>query len=391
MPRVAPSIRFVPGNHDHRLWTNAREGRYLESIGQVPRAAALPQDPHGTHLLPSNERIPVRDRFVEFLAARADPDVAVTVEQAYPNLGLVSSSGQRAVVISHGHFIEPLYRAMSTVVQAFNEERASDGSSFHLEAENAGWIDFVWSSMGDSGELSRWARQIYESMQNQGAMRAEVGALGRAIAHRPGSRFRRSFEGLVAERVGRRVIRSLGRERYKPEVLSQPADEGLVAYLSDAVAMQVAQEVGRPEELSFVFGHTHKPFAGVRSASGIAGPITVLNTGGWVIDTPEVEPNKGASIILVDEDLNVAIVRCFAQGVGDRPMSVEGPPLHPSNPLVAVISSRLDSSRDPWNAFAEATAETEALRRRQLDQRLAAQTTGRAPGSVSVPVEENSP
>ncbi len=114
---------------------------------------------------------------------------------------------------------------------------------------------------------------------------------------------------------------SLRRERHVPEVLSQNADTGLTAYLSGAVSTQVTEEVGKPDEVRFVFGHTHKPFLHYRQAQGLPGAVPVINTGGWVVDTPQAEPNKGAAVVLIDEDLNVATLRCFVQGAARTPRS----------------------------------------------------------------------
>ena len=116
---VAPHIRFVPGNHDHHLWTRGSDDRYLRMLEDDLTSTPKPRDRHSTHLLPSNEGFPVRDRFVEILAKRGSNGISVTVEQSYPNLGLVDGSGQRAVVLSHGHFIEPLYRVMSFLDRVF--------------------------------------------------------------------------------------------------------------------------------------------------------------------------------------------------------------------------------------------------------------------------------
>jgi UDP-2,3-diacylglucosamine pyrophosphatase LpxH len=373
---VAPAIRFLPGNHDHYLWTRARGDRYLEYIKQAPSTQALTSDAHNTHLLPSNETLPVRDRFIELLAARADPDTAITVEQSYPSLGLVTTSGQRAVVLSHGHFIEPLYRVMSSLIDVFKRRQPGMPLVHHLEAENGAWIDFFWSSMGDSGDVSGWAREMYESLQSEEAIDAEIQAIGRAIANRPGMRVRNHIEGLLAEgTMARAVSGSLRRERHVPEVLSVSAQAGLLTFLSGPVASQVADEIGAPAEVVFVFGHTHKPFADLRQPSRLPGPVPVINTGGWVVDTQEAEPNKGASVILIDEDLNIATLRCYTQGAElSHDVEIEGPPNDPDNPLVTDLRARIDPSRDPWRALAEAATATERERRHQLEARLQAET-----------------
>jgi hypothetical protein len=374
---VTPVIRFLPGNHDHHLWSRARSDRYLEYIGSAPTDQALTPEPHTTHLLPTNEGIPVRDRFIESLAARADIGAKITVEQSYPNLGLVTPSAKRAVVLSHGHFIEPLYRAMSALDEIFESPREGLPSADDLEAENGAWIDFFWSSMGDSGDISAWTRDMYESLQSEEAIEAEVLAIRRAIAERQGSRLRAHMEGLLAEgTLVEAVKKSLRRERHRPEVLSDNAQTGLLSFLSGPVAAQLVEEIGKPADVAFVFGHTHKPFADLREPQGLPGPVPVVNTGGWVVDTPEAEPNKGACVIVIDEELNIAILRCYAQSEGAaRPVEVQSPPGVAANPLVDELGSRIDASRDPWKALADAATATERERRRQLEARLKAETS----------------
>jgi hypothetical protein len=236
--------------------------------------------------------------------------------------------------------------------------------------------------MGESKDTSGWVRSIYESLQSDQAIHAEIRAIGGAIANRPGSRVQNHVEALLADGLLAEVVcGSLRRERHGPGVLSERAQAGLIDFLSGPVARQVADEIGSPAEVSFVFGHTHKPFADVRAASGLPGPVPVINTGGWVVDTAEAEPNKGASVILIDEDLNVAVLRCYMQGAG-LDIAIQGPPNDPANPLVDDLSSRIDPSRDPWLALAEAAMTTERQRRRQLDDRMSAASAmlGRADG-----------
>ena len=169
--------------------------------------------------------------------------------------------------------------------------------------------------MGDSGDVSGWSRDLYESLQSDEAIDSEIQAIRRAIAKGRGSRVRKRIEAVV---IGGALLAaakaSLRRERHVSEVLSKNADVGLTSFLSGPVSTQIAEEIGAAHEVAFVFGHTHKPFVERRQATGLPGDIPVINTGGWVVDTPAAEPNKGASVVLIDEDLNVAILRCYVQG-----------------------------------------------------------------------------
>jgi len=373
-----PQIRFVAGNHDHHLWSRARGASYLEHISGMAPDAPLPHEPHTTRLQPGKDLYPVRDTLLALLAARADPDAdtGVTVELSYPNLGIFGPGGERAVVLSHGHFIEPLYRAMSTL-EDFRHNRPDEPCTVEdLEAENGAWIDFFWSSMGDSGDVGRWSRKLYESLQSDVAVEAEIDAIRRAISRRPKAVIRGHIEGLLLDGgLTAAVKRSMRRERHQPEVLSDKSRSGLLSYLSGPVANQLRDEGWSPSEVAFVFGHTHKPFIDLGEHSGLPGPGTVINTGGWVVDSTDPEQNKGASVILIDDDLHIAVLRCFGQGAGaGHQVAVEGPPHHRDNLLVREVNDRIAATADTWRALAEATVATESQRRVQLRERLAAQT-----------------
>jgi UDP-2,3-diacylglucosamine pyrophosphatase LpxH len=370
---VAPALRFVPGNHDHHLWSRASDDRYLQLLEGDPSATPSPRDRHTTNLLPSNDRVPVRDRFIEILAKRGNAAAAITVEQSYPNLGLVDDSGKRAVILSHGHYIEPLYRMMSLLDTVFGSPRTGAVEAWQLEADNGGWIDFFWSSMGDSGDIMRVTRSLYESLQSHEAMHAEIAAIERAIKAATASRGRADIEAHTVAGLLRAGVGTAVRERHRPGIILSPhAEEGLVAYLNGPVATQINAEIGRPADVTFVFGHTHKPFVESRPCSSFPSPVDVVNTGGWVVDTPQLNPLKGASLVVIDERLNAAALRCYAEGpdassyrLSIAPVNAAGP-----NDLVEELRSAIDPDRDPWAQFTQVTRATVDERARQLADRL---------------------
>ncbi len=191
-------------------------------------------------------------------AVRAD---GVSVIQSYPNLGLVNASGDRSVILSHGHFIEPLYRMMSVLDTVFGSPRKGTIEAWQLEADNGGWIDFFWSSMGDSGDIMRVTRSLYESLQSTETIHAEIEAIERAIKKAGASRIRADTEAHAVAELLKAGIGTAMRERHcQGIVLSPHAQEGLGTYLDGPVATQVTAEIGRPTDVTFVFGHTHKPF-----------------------------------------------------------------------------------------------------------------------------------
>jgi UDP-2,3-diacylglucosamine pyrophosphatase LpxH len=393
---IAPTLRFVPGNHDHHLWSRASDDRYLRQLQLDASAIPGPRDRHATHLLPSNDRVPVRDRFVEILATRADPATAVTVEQSYPNLGLVTDSGDRTVILTHGHFIEPLYRMMSMLDTVFGSPRTSAVEAWQLESDNGGWIDFFWSSMGDSGDIMRVTRSLYESLQSHEAMHAEIAAIERAIKFAGRSRARADAEAHAVAALLRAGVGTALRERHHPGVILSPnAEEGLISYLNGPVVTQATAEIGSPRDVTFIFGHTHKPFVEHRTTDAFSAPVAVVNTGGWVVDTPELNPIKGASIILIDEKLNVASVRCYAEGpaASSYCLQIEPSSSTGSNELVEELRSTINTDRDPWLTLAQLIQSVVGDRGRQLADRLRddASTLNKLNQKVDVSRDEASP
>jgi hypothetical protein len=317
----------------------------------------------------------VRDHFVEVLAARGDVSGGVTVVQSYPNLGLVTGDGNRCVILSHGHFIEPLYRMMSQLDTVFGSPRTGSIEAWQLEADNGGWIDFFWSSMGDSGDVMRVTRTLYESLQSTDTIHAEIEAIERAIKAAGASRARADAEAHAVAGLLRAGIGAAIRERHRPGVVLSPhAEEGLISYLNGPVAGQVAAEIGSPRQATFVFGHTHKPFTESRTVSLLPVPVDVVNTGGWVVDTPEPNPIKGASLVLIDEDLNVASLCCYTEGPDPTSyrVRVEAPGAEASNDLVDQLRQDIDPAAEPWASLAQSVKATVDDRGRQLADRLRA-------------------
>ena len=373
---VSPDFRFLAGNHDHHLWSRARGQHFVDYLTTLPHDAAIESERYVTHLLPANDPVPIRDRFVEVLAARAEPDVPVTVTLSYPNVGLTDADHRRAVVLSHGHFVEPLYRMMSLLDLVFDRQRPGPPLAWHLEADNGGWIDFFWLSMGDSGDMATYVRALYESLQSKRAIDDEIKAIRRSIERAGGHRTPTSWmKGLAADAMLRSVVDiGLARERHLPETLSAPARKGLMHYLQGPVAQQVSEEIGTPEAMAFVFGHTHKPF--IDHTTEVDGMVVpVVNTGGWVVDSEQDEEVKGAAVVLIDADLNIAVLRCYLQGphASSYRLQIDSGSGPEANPLVEELREAIDPSRDPWLALSEAIQATVTWRQQDLAGRLAAQ------------------
>lgn len=93
--------------------------------------------------------------------------------------------------------------------------------------------------------------------------------------------------------------------------------------------------------MTFLFGHTHKPFElRVGGYAGFDNPIDVYNTGGWVVDTLKPDTRAGAAAVLIDEELNVASLRLYNQRTfGSSQVAVRVASDSSDNPLAERLGS----------------------------------------------------
>lgn len=365
----ADEIVYVPGNHDHRMWRMIRDTAYLDAV-RSHAVGALPPDLVVTDL---GDPSMVDAALVTALAQDVKP--SLTARAGYPNIGL--SAGSDAVVLHHGHYAEATYRAMSKVAEVMTG-RPTSTDLRELELLNGPWIDFGWSETGDEAVLGRGLFLTYEQLMDPAATHALVQrvatrlitAAARFAPVAPGTTFEAdgfsvTVQGLTEGLLDIVLDRGTSNERNSGRsVLSDDARAGVRDYVAGAVRDQLRRsgwdgDLERPGpdagRLSFVFGHTHKPFQAEMIVPGFTRPVHVWNTGGWVVDHPGLSPAQGAAAVFVDSDANVASLRLFNDPVNDemRPVRAEGchGPDDRRNPLLASLSEAVDRTADGWAAF----------------------------------------
>ena len=319
--RFAPVVYYVPGNHDHHLWEQLRERRENLRIGRTRPGVTLRAEPHATPLSGLDDDA-TAEQLLSLLIQRHPGCEDVRVVTAYPNLGLRSDDGKRVAVFHHGHFVEGIYRLVSAFKGVVFPDHTRPTDVHGWEAENHAWIDFFWSTLGQSGTAGADITRIYEMLARPDATDALIARLGDAV----GDRIR--GDGGLLHRGGAHIVESIfrhvakfgaERERHQTTVsLSPHGLSGLWEYLDDPVRRQLEHEYGDiPDELVFVFGHTHKPFERIISSAASREPVEVLNTGGWVVDSVADESVQGASVVLLDERLEAVSIRCYQEGSSD--------------------------------------------------------------------------
>jgi hypothetical protein len=352
------------------MWETAREQQYACYVSDLGKHDEIKPPWHVTTLLPdARSAFPDAELMTALVQRRAGPQL--TVKVVYPNFGIASADLARAVVFHHGHFVEPLYTLMSRVKEDLFPGQRRGCEIWDWEADNFAWIDFFWSTLGRSGDAGTDVGLVYDMLQDERALdRLSKNLATAASDNLP--RILRPEVRLAAFELLKHVSGHIkSRERANPTVVLSPsADVGLTHYLAEPLRLQIGHE--RREifdaEVSFIFGHTHKPFEEQRVVDGYSRPMCIYNTGGWVVDTIETAPLQGAAVVLIDDNCNVVSLRFYNQHDGADSYAVSlAPPVSDSpNELYSHLQKALDFSRPPWTVFSQEVAEAVTHRHRLL-------------------------
>jgi len=379
---------------------------------------------HATHLFPWRKGLQVKNRNVESfllnelvkrLTRQQDADSSVgpagaskagdskdhrkhepiRVLAMYPNFGILSpSEACRCAVIHHGHFTESIYHLMTRLRTIVFPKRAHPKQIWDVEAENYAWIDFLWGTLGRSGGVGEDMEMAYNMLRSKEG----TSQLIRNLAHSIPKQFERRKWARPIESVAIRLLLGLaaknfsGLERHVTESangtdsgatdipLSKKSRGLLDDYIHLYVRTQLRRECGKeggpecPEEcgkgdkanpldwlnLTFVFGHTHKPFERTLDIPGVAHTVDVYNAGGWVVDTIETSPSQGGAIVVIDEDGHAASIRMYQQSAdrSEYRVRVESADKRggQSNPLCKQLRELIDAKQSPWSDFSTEAA-----------------------------------
>jgi hypothetical protein len=374
---------YIPGNHDHHIWEVARETQYGKTIDARRGDGSLPPLRHVTSLR-LEDAVPayLLNKIIEQVHPPHTPERSGhEVLVAYPNLALLDESSGRCVLFHHGHYVEPTYHFFSTLRRWLFPDRPPAESIDEIEEENFAWIEFVWSLLGRSGGAGADMRRLFRMFRNPEEYEAFSDALARRsvavvdIPWIPGD----TLERLALKRLLTWVGPMLSGERSRRQVVYSPEiRSGIERYVFGPASRQMRDEFGYiPDDLTFVFGHTHKPFEGVLHGSAGDGPVKVYNTGGWPIDSIEPSDAMGASILFMNERLDVACLRVYNDGheSGDVTLDVrragdvgDGDEFGAS--LEACVSGRATDGTltEPWKELEARIREAILQRRRHLEE-----------------------
>lgn len=383
-PAFDPVIHYVPGNHDHHEWEITRENQYVTYVCGRPADAELVSPWHTTKLVPPAEHPVASSALLTGLARTQAGGSGVQVEVSYPNLALRTPDGRRCLVVSHGHFTESIYTLMSQLRNVLypGQRQGPLADIDRIEEENFAWIDFFWSTLGRSGQVGEDMGVIYADLTSANDIDSLVTNLVAAMTAKGPAWLRVPERWALNAILRREALRVARSERGTPTVaLTAAGQTGLRNYLEGPVRGQLRQELGQvPEEVTFVYGHTHKPFVDQWSVPGFQTPVTIHNTGGWVVDTATPAPVQAGVAVLVNENLDAASLQFYRQGQDSAPVPVQFLPPPAGRARSAwhsELASRIDPAAAPWSALAESAAQLVAQRHRLQAATVAVRDTRR--------------
>jgi hypothetical protein len=271
----------------------------------------------------------------------------------------------------------------------------SSRHAWDLEKENFAWIDFAWSALGQSWDSGQGLETVYEKALDDNSFGEVLSNFSTGLA---GEIWTRNFD--FAERALINQFLSLifrsfaGTEKGQTDApLSPSGVKELFRYVEGPLHAQIGYDIlawqqGKDDldervhtpgffkkmdapQTTFIFGHTHKPFARQEGFHGYKAVVEVYNSGGWVVETLEPKSVHGGSIVLVDDQLNTASIHMYNETSDDSPVPVrmETNSSQLANPLAREIG-KLKFTKDPWNSFSKMVAATIPIRRRYLRKRV---------------------
>lgn len=369
------NIIYLPGNHDHHLWENARETQYVNFIDGIPPGSHLETPWHTTKMISPDL---VRGYFLTDLIQRYPHLKDAVISIVYPNYALVSSDGQKCVIFSHGHYVESLYSLMSNLNTMIFPESHGPKDLYALEADNFAWIDFFWSTMARSGDVGENIGLLYDKLQDKKQLGKLITNLSASLVkqHNP-VRFAGGFETRALAWVLGIIVGGVAElEKHQPALLSPDAEHGLHSFIENMLLEQIRTENNQniPADITFIFGHTHKPFSQQMSFTGYSAPLNVYNSGGWVVDTVQPASIYGAAVILVDETLQAISLRMYNQATSAAGYTVRVEETtrqgSTSSPFHDRISALVNPASEPWKSFSATVAEAVGIHAQVLQTKI---------------------
>jgi hypothetical protein len=258
-------------------------------------------------------------------------------------------------------------------------DRKKPTSMQDLEAENFAWVDFFWSTMGRSGNVGENIGIFYDKMQDRQQFEKLLANFATSLVEE--SSQPEWLEGI--ETAGLKLLLkfilshlSAFESKQPRQHLSPDAMRGLKSFLEGPLREQFRIEHQQviPRDITFIFGHTHKPFQQLMDFEGYPTPINVYNSGGWIVNKLQPHPVYGAALILIDEALHPITLRMYNQDANGEvnPVTVAESlrPGDADSPFYTRIRALVQPDHDPWKSFSRSIAEAVPIHTRVLQTKI---------------------
>lgn len=366
-PLFDKNIFFLSGNHDHNMWERSRNYHYIEYLKTLKAGEHIRDEIHCTNMFNPQ---PISENLLNALVHRYPHLQDVNVNAAYPAHAVLSEDKQKCVVFCHGHYVESMYSLMTNLRSKVFPDRTKPQTFEFLEQENFAWVDFFWSTLGRSGSVGKDIDLIYDKIQDPAQVKIMMHNIAVSFAeHHKNMLLRWAETEILQEILSFTVGRLAASERNEPDVVLTPdATLGLKVFMETFVMNQLHHELqgNIPTNISFVFGHTHKPFQQLMNYTGYAAPVKVYNSGGWVVDTMKPQPLHGGSILLVDEHMDVIVLQMYKEGKHNVTLEELKDVNEKSCEFFQRINKLIDMNKEPWSGFASIAEREIALRYKYL-------------------------
>jgi hypothetical protein len=318
--RLFDRLIYIPGNHDHALWSLIRDSHFMHSLSRQPELSKQAAVEHVTQL-----SVPRESPVLNLLGSNLPMNVtALPLLVANPAFRLQSWDGYE-FLFHHGHLLEDLYKMLSLL-----RDRILSGIPMEelkktplrkdfgeIEAENWPWIDFIWSGFARAGRVGHTAERVYELMSKPEGVKTLIRRVSEII--RTDYNIPYVPEGLEDNLVRYLLEKAMKREGIGSDERADPRrapfnpdlKEMVNRFITFYMRKELADE-GLPPATNrtyFLFGHTHKPFIDEFQDKNTGfGRAEVINSGGWVVESDKSRPKYGAGIILGTNGGDIALV-----------------------------------------------------------------------------------
>ncbi|MGO9175037.1 MAG: hypothetical protein ACLQED_02675 [Desulfobaccales bacterium] len=192
------------------------------------------------------------------------------------------------------------------------------------------------------------------------------------------------IEGLVGGKIIDVLVDKLvfPERKHTEQVLSKDAETGLIDYVDGPLKIQIDEECETrhlylPQEITFVFGHTHKPFEEPKTFPNLGNGVPVYNTGGWVVETEDPDSLHGGAAVLLNDNLDVASLRLYneADDLAKYQVKVSEVPQpgQSHSDFFNKLSELVKPDLSPWGGFSDTVAKEVVVRRQILLDKIASQ------------------